>query len=236
MLSDARIRLEGRLEAFEHALAQLRHALVRAEHGEFTALEPALDGFDVAPIARLANREVELRALLRHKAALERRGEELVFARARTLRLPPAALRPTLHALLAEPVLYEGAARSPWLPWGLGALIAFIALEVVLMRHPAPLFIHGGVVAFMCAAHLRAPALRVTSRRLFIGEQTFALENVRLVSIHRVFSRSSTPHQLTLVLREGPPVVLKLAHVPGDFCFMLRERGLSVTRTGWWTS
>jgi hypothetical protein len=235
MLTDARIRLEGRLEAFEHTIATLRAAVEQARRGDFRPLAQVQElPCDEAPIARLVEEEPELRVILAERIRLQTEAARLVRARALALQHPEQSTRLMLATLVGEPVVYEGLARSPFaglLPLAIGLLVA---LEVAWVRHPAPLILHGAVVVFLAISAWRVPTLRVTSRRVFIGAHVLELSDLRHVAIDRPLERSATPYRFTATLRSGAPFTTRLAYVPREFCDSLRAAHVEVTRRGFW--
>lgn len=234
MSRDARIRLEGKLEVFEGVVTTLRAALVRARRGEFCALGAAMD-LDVEEVRAQVARVDPAQPQLEEYRRLQTEAATLVHARARLMKLPEQPVRRALDALVAEPVSYEGVARHP-----LGLLLAvviglLVVAEVALIQNPAPLVLHGGVAVYLVIMDWLSPRLRVTSRRMFIGEHVFELADVKSVQIDRLMVRSSKPYRLTANLNGGEQVQVRLPYVPEAFTAALqRDRaGLPVSRAYW---
>ena len=232
MLRDARIQLEGQLELFEQGIAELRSAAAHARRGDFGPLAAALSAdHNFFAIERLATQEPGLRALLEERRRLEAVAERLVKARARTLQNPERPLLAALRELSSEPVLYEGAARSP-LTWVIAGFLSLLIAGEVSQFGLAPLFVHGVAVVALVIFALRAPTLRVTSRRVFLGRESVELAQIRFVRVHRTLSRSN-PFRVTIDLHQGGSIEKKLSSVADEFCEALRSCGVSVSRTGW---
>jgi hypothetical protein len=234
MSRDARIRLEGKLEVFEASVATLRAAVVRARRGEFRALGAAMD-VDVeevrAEVARVDAALPQLAELRRLRAE----AETVVRARARQMGLPEQPVRRTLEALVTEPVSYEGVARHPL---GLAGPVVFglmVIVEVAVMRHPAPLLLHGSMALFLLVMDLLSPRLRVTSRRLFIGAQVFELADLKEIKIEHLMVRSTKRYRLTATLNGGEQVQLRLPFVPEEFTAALRRTRpkLTISSASW---
>lgn len=233
MLRDARIRLEGRLEELERAVATMRAAIARARGGDFVQLGLAMRlNVDEAQIARVALGEPEVERLQRSWGSLRSDAEKVVRDRARVMRIPEQG---ALEALVAEPVRYEGVARHP-LAWLMPVVILLFAfVEVMALRHPAPLIMHGGVGVILTVALCLAPPLRLTARRVFIGDQVFELAELKGVELERLMRSSFKRSQLTVTLQSGAQVEVRLPAVPEDFLFALRFRAqVPVSRKGWW--
>ena len=234
MSRDVRIRLEGKLEVFEAALATLRAAVVSARRGEFRALGTAMD-LEIEDVRARVARVDPARPELEEFRRLQTEAETVVRARARLMKVPDLPVRRALDALVAEPVGYEGVARHP-----LGLLLAaaiglFVVAEVALTRNLAPLILHGGVALFLVVSDWFSPRLRVTGRRMFIGDQVFELADVRSVQIERLMVRSTKPYRLTASLNGGEQVQVRLPYVPEAFTDALRRARarMPVSRTGW---
>lgn len=233
MFRDARIRLEGRLEELERAVATLRAAIARARGGDFVQLGLAMRlKVDEAQLARVALGEPEVERLQRSWGSLRAEAAQVVRVRARVMRIPEQG---ALEALVAEPVRYEGAARHPFAWLMPVAIFLFTALEVMVARHPAPLFIHGGVGVILMVSLCLAPRLRLTARRVFIGKLVFELAEVKCVQLERLMRSSFKRSLLTVTLQSGAQVEVRLPAVPEDFLFALRFRAqVPVSRKGWW--
>lgn len=234
MSRDARIRLEGKLEVLEGEVATLRAAVVRARRGEFRALGAAMD-LDVeevrAQVARVSPAQPELEEFRR----LQAEAASVVQDRARQMKVPEQPVRRALEALVAEPVVYEGVARHPLGLLGPMVLMVFALIEVALLRHPGPLVLHGGLAVFLVLKDWLSPRLRVTSRRMFLGEQVFELADVKALQIERLMVRSTRPWRLTATLNGGEQVQLRLPYVPEGFtaALLLARPRLPISRTGW---
>ncbi len=234
MSNDTRIRLEGRLEVFEESVARLSAAVVRAKRGDFRALGAVMDLEDDevrAQVARVDPAQPQLEASRRLRAE----AETVVRARARLMNLPEQPLRRALEALVAEPLAYEGVARHPLglvVPVVIGLMVV---VEVAVMRHPAPLLLHGGLALFLVIMDVVSPRLRVTSRRMFIGKQVFELADVKTIHIEHLMVRSPKRYRLTATFNGGEQVQVRLPYVPEAFTAALRRARpqLQISRANW---
>jgi hypothetical protein len=234
MSRDARIRLEGKLEVFEGAVTTLREAVVRARRGEFRALGAAMD-LDVEQVRAQVARVDPSHPQLEEFRRLQTEAASIVQVRAGQMKVPELPVRRALEALVAEPVSYEGVARHPLgpiLPVVIGLLVL---IEVALIQNPAPLVLHGGVAVYLVIMNWLSPLMRVTSRRMFVGEEVFELADVKSVQIERLMVRSTRPWRLTATLNGGEQVQVRLPYVPEGFTAALhRVRArLPISRTGW---
>lgn len=236
MLRDARIRLEGRLEVLERAVATMREAIVRARRDEFSLLGEAMAlNVDEArdQIARLAPHDPELEQLQRTWVSLQVEAQRVVRARARLMKVPAQPLKQAVESLRAEPVLYEDVARPPLAWLAPTVFLLMTAIEVTAMQSPAPLLMHGSVGVYLAIRWWLSPTLRVTRLRVFVGEQVFELADLKGVEIERLFVRSTRPWRLTASLRSGVRVEVRIPDAPLAFTDALHRVGVPISRKDW---
>jgi hypothetical protein len=120
MISDARIRLEGKLDAVENALARLKLAVADVKAGRWSAVGAVLDEVDGAELAvatravrAMASTEPQLERALRRLANAREALERSVAARAQRLGIPAGPAAQQVRTLIDDAVVFEQWLENP---------------------------------------------------------------------------------------------------------------------------
>jgi hypothetical protein len=241
MLTDARIRLEGKLEEVERAAAVLELALPPAKMGSWVPVKIALDTVGVPRVWRavraareLAKTETELQTVLGRLDGVRIKLADAVHAAARQRAIPTATVRQELNQLAADAVLYEAQLRNSW---GLAAVpflfvygvILFGALHAraaVLPVIGMALFMSIGLVPFLFSTRVL-----VTRQTLIIGKRAVRTADVQHVVIRSTGRRTATPYDIRVELAQGA-LEDQLPDAPLELDAALRKLGIETERIG----
>lgn len=227
-----RIRLEGRVEQLERAIAAWEEAVSSAKHGDFTKAAQMLDRGEVsAPpssdpgLLNLAAKQNELRREL----------ESLVQARLGMFGVPAIDLARGAEWLTTEPVRYEHHRLT----------LAFFRVLLPLVFFLFPLtgltLLTGGPVAVALLAACVVPALGfvvrhygrsdvvLTDRRMLVDGRTIELEGVKRVVFVKKLDRQ-WPSPVRIEFRSDRRVfeVAPIRHSPDELRNAFIRMGLEV--------
>jgi hypothetical protein len=120
MISDARIRLEGKLDAVENAEARLKLAVADVKAGRWPAVAALLNDVDGAELAcatravrAMASTEPQLARALRRLANAREALERSVAARAQLLGIPAGPAPQQVRTLIDDAVIFEQWLENP---------------------------------------------------------------------------------------------------------------------------
>jgi hypothetical protein len=240
MLTDARIRLEGRLEVLEGATRALADARALVKQGNWPAAKAALQEAAGPRVVEatgqaqsLALTEAELLNVLRRLDAARRQLIAAVDREARARGVGTASAEAKLDALLAQQVLFEAELRSGW-----AIVVPFFALPALGIAAMAASKGAWVAVPFVLAfvglfswQYARAPRVVVAQDVIVVGGRATAVTEIERVTFQPGFLKDT--FQMTLRLRHGS-VGFTLPTLPGELVEAVRALGLEVSHRSFW--
>jgi len=240
--SDARIRLEGRLETverlaglFEVVPAYVRDRQWAVAQRALEQLASAESSAAIAAVRKMAGEFPELGILLGRLERARFRAERAVRAAARTRGVIDVDARAELGQLLADEVLYEARLRSP-LSGLMVPLYGLIAVAGLLTWHDSAAWV--GVLmlaAFVTAlglVHGGSVFVLVTKDRLVVNRLIVPLD--RVVRIQTDCLERYRPWQYVLGIRtERSSHSARLPWIPQELVSALAEAGVAIDRFEW---
>lgn len=181
-MGSSRIRLEGRLEKVERAVAQLERGLEAARRDDFGPLAAAVavqESPDVREacehVQKMSAEDPSLGRVLDRLWKLVRVADKRVVARGVKLRMMPAPLAQAARQLADEPVLFGGRPDRRWLI----AAVMIVTMVSVMLWSPL-----GGTLPFFFVLLARVPWLQaldvvVTTRRALLTHESVDLADVK---------------------------------------------------------
>jgi hypothetical protein len=227
-----RIRLEGRVERLERALAQWKDAVAAARHRDFTAAAYMLECGEVdVPTSHDAG----LQSLAANQEKLRRELESLVQTRLRMFEVPAIDLARGARWLANEPARYEHhlltfAFFRVLVPNGF-FLFPLTALSFIIGGPVAAGLLAGGVVTALvfAARHYGWSDVVLTDRRMLIDGRTIDLRGVTRVIFVKTIDRY-WPSTLRIQFWTGRRVFeqAQIRHAPDALRAAFRRIGLEV--------
>lgn len=194
-----RVRLEGKVEALEWELKDLRDAVAAASARRFAGLEELLLR---EPVTLRTHDDAGVVARLDERSRLRRRLEQLLSKRARALGLPPAKPSRLAHWLATESVRYEHHRVAPRFLFQLPLLVGVCCVPSVMGWVISGRSVLGSLVGGALGLTLAVTLVRahgwssvvLTPHRLVLNGEVFSLDEVQRIVVHVPFFGSRQQH------------------------------------------
>jgi hypothetical protein len=244
MITDARIRLEGKLEELERTITVLEGALPAVKNGNWPAARAALDTVATPDVrgalqaARaMAKNEPELDGMLRRIDGVRIALVDTIHAAARSRALPSMTVRQELERLVADEVVYEARLRNPpvavYFPLGFFFMVTVFATKAA-PGAVLPLLAVFGLIAIGLVPFAISTTVLITKEALIIDGKPIRIAEIRRVELQSVNPRLARPYVLRVERVDGVREV-RLPEVPWELDAALRRLGIATERTGiWW--
>jgi len=243
MISDARIRLEGRLEQIERATAVLESTLPSIRRGAVDVAQRVLDETSTPEVwaavrraRELSDEEPELKPILAKLDRVKVKLADTVHALARARGVPPSSVRREVEKLLEAPVVYESRlfnhAAFFVVPIA-GTWLLFVITAMVTQDAWGPLPMFAGFGILMLWSVARTTKVVVTQEALVVNGAVTPVSTIERVSFESTCSRQ-TRYRMVVRLHHGS-LSYELPTSPGDLLRALTRVGVAVEQRGsWW--
>jgi hypothetical protein len=242
MITDARIRLEGKLEELERATFAVETALASARRGHWAVVLRGLEEAGTKDVSeaveaarKLAPLEPELERPLKRLDQARVKLANLIGARATERGLPIASLRTRVQMLIDEPVLFDRRLTTPgvgFMAVMFGGLLAF-PLVTAPQHVLCPVAFFAIFMAIVFVPHFFGVRVRVARHAVVIGREVAPIAELVRVRLSRSW-RKTNPYDVEMVMKTRI-LRARLPWVPQELCEAIESLGVEVERgDGWW--
>jgi hypothetical protein len=238
-VSDARIRLEGKLEEIERTTAMLDTALTSARNGQWATVLLAFDdtarpqvSTAVEAAQKLVKVDRELVAPLRQFERARTRLDAFVQERARKRGMQSDSLRKLVEMLRDEDLRFDEYVRSLWaVLW----MVQLGLLTVAGIVFAPPILFLALFATFFTLPGLLGKRVVVTGRTLTIGKTVVPITDIVRVRFSLSPRPGSFSRCVAVIETRGGTVEARLPRVPIEAVDALKSLRIEVERRDqWW--